>query len=258
MNDNTFRDRLMNFEGKMVADIPFCNVINSADQQETLHLDIYLPPGDSQALIPAVLWFHGGAFRPGNDKRQVYIPRFASAFASLGYVGIAPDYRVRADPTTDIKSIVRDAVADGRAAWEWVRKHAHEYQIDPNRIALAGGSAGGMLVLNLVHDPSAPLDARKDGLFAVLDLWGTPGDKSRLFEQVNPRSPATLIVHGTADALVPYEGSVNFSKELSAAGVENKLLTLPDAPHTPLMHMDRIVTETAQFFTRVLSSSPKT
>jgi acetyl esterase/lipase len=248
MNDETFRGRLKNFKGKIVEDVPFSQVVNSEGQEETLHLDLYLPPGESLAFHPAIIWFHGGGFRPGHDKRQIYIPRFASALAALGYAGIAPDYRVRADPTSEMRATVQDAVKDGRAAWNWVREHGPEHHIDPGRIALAGGSAGGMLVLNLVHDPSAPFDAKKDGVFALLDLWGTPGGEARLFERVNTRSPATLIVHGTADALVPYAWSEHFSLELSEAGVENRLLTLADAPHTPLMHMDQIVAEAAQFF----------
>ena len=254
MNIDRFRSSSQNFKGKIVEDIPFTRAVNSAGQAETLSLDLYRPPGLSQALYPAILWFHGGGFRPGNDKRQIYIPYLASAFAELGYVGIAPDYRVRADPTPDMAAAVRDAAADGRAAWDWVREHGPEYNIDPGRIVLAGGSAGGMLVLNLVHDSAAPVDREKDGVHAILDLWGTPGGMGRLFERVNPRSPATLIIHGTADALVPYQWSEKFSNELSEAGVENRLLTLADAPHTPLMHADQIVAEAAQFLEKHLNS----
>ena len=253
MNQENFRDRPTNFEIEVVENITFTQAVNHEGREEDLRLDIYLPPVRPHVVHPAVLWFHGGGFRPGNDKRQVYIPRFANAFAALGYAGIAPDYRVRADPTPDMAGAVRDAVADGRAAWAWVREHGSEYHIDPRRIVMAGGSAGGMLVLNLVHDPAAPVDAKKDGLFAILDLWGTPGGTGRLFTRVNPHSPATLIVHGTADALVPYEWSKKFSGELGEAGVENKLLTLVDAPHTPLMHADQIVAEAADFFARCLN-----
>lgn len=224
----------------MVEDLPFAQVRNHQGLTETLHLDLYLPGQNPLAIHPAILWFHGGGFRPGNDKRQVYIPRFARAFAALGYAGVAPDYRVRSD-TSDLAATVRDAVADGRAALRWVRENGAEYGLDPRRLVLAGGSAGGMLVLNLVHDAAEPIDAQADGVVDVFDLWGTPSPAARLFDRVNPRSPHTLIIHGTADALVPYPLSVDFSRELSAAGVENQLLTLPDAPHTPLMHMDEMV-----------------
>jgi len=232
---------------RVVEDVVFGQARTVDGQIETLRLDVYLPEDDPQPLRPAILWFHGGGFRPGNDKRQVYIPQFANAFASRGYVGIAPDYRVRADPEPDMAGAVRDAVADARMAFNWVRAHSHDYGIDPNRLVLAGGSAGGMTVLNLCHEASQPLDRRRDGVFAILDMWGSPDRPYRLFDRVNPNSPPTLLIHGTADALVPYQCSYDLSAELTQAGVDNVLLTLPDAPHTPLMHMERIVATMERF-----------
>lgn len=233
---------------ELLGDLPFAEVLNAAGQMETLRLDVYQPAGSVTAeLRPAILWFHGGGFRPGNDKRQIYIPRLANAFAARGYVGIAPDYRVRSDPTPDFSGTTADAVADGRQALAWARAHASELRIDLSRLVVAGGSAGGMLILNLVHLP----DPNRGKLAAVIDLWGTPG-QVRLFKQVDPDSPPTLIIHGTADQLVPYQLSVDFAAELQAAGVPNELLTLPDAPHTPLMHFDQIVATIANFLARSL------
>jgi len=235
------------YEVETTSDIPFGEVTDERGQLETLLLDVYQPADGDQALRPAVLWFHGGGFRPPMNRRQNYIPRFAGAFACMGYVGIAPDYRVRVDPLKDKVGTVRDAVADARLALNWAREHSQAYRIDPQRIILAGGSAGGMVVLNLVHDPAKPLNGQTHGIFAVLDLWGTPGPGFRLFQKVNPASPATLIVHGTADELVPYANSLAFRDELTQAGVDNLLLTLPGAPHTPLMHMQDIVAFAARF-----------
>jgi acetyl esterase/lipase len=231
----------------MICDIVFGQSRNVEGQVETLELDIYQPKAASVPPRPAVLWFHGGGFTFGNDKRQVYIPMFAGAFAGRGYVGVAPDYRLRAHPIGDPDGAVRDAVEDARMALQWVRANAKTYGIDSDRIALAGGSAGGMTVLNLVHDAAHPINGKSDGVFAVLDMWGTPGQHRPLFDRVNPASPPTLMVHGTADALVPYQNSVAFASELTDAGVDNVLLTLPDAPHTPLMHFDHIVAVMAEF-----------
>jgi len=236
----------------VVEDIPFGQSPNADGEIETLRLDLYLPVKDATLPRPAILWFHGGGFRPGNDKRQVYIPWFAKAFAARGYVGIAPDYRLRADPVPDLAGAVGDAVSDARMALEWVRANAQAYQIDRERIALAGGSAGGMVVLNLCHDPNLPANRERDGLFAVLDMWGTPGGAARLFDRVNPDSPPTLLVHGTADELVPYQWSHDLAQELGQAGVDHVLLSLPDAPHTPLMHMEQIIEEAARFLYELL------
>jgi acetyl esterase/lipase len=241
------------YEVQVVGDIVFGHSPNEDGQVEALRLDLYLPVDKSALLRPAVMWFHGGGFRPGNDKRQIYIPWFAKAFASRGYVGIAADYRLRAEPTLDLAGTIRDAVDDARMALGWVRTKSPEYRIDASRIALAGGSAGGIVVLNLCHDPEQLVDRERDGLFAVLDMWGTPGGQWRLYDQVNPCSPPTLLVHGTSDALVPYEWSRGLAEELARAQVGHVLLTLPDAPHTPLMHMEQIVETMARFLSDQLS-----
>ena len=164
-----------------------------------------------------------------------------------GYVGVAADYRVRADPGPDWTAAVRDAVADARLALDWVRANAAAYRMDTRRIALAGGSAGGMIVHNLCHDPEAPVDAGRDGICAAISLWGPPRPEARLFASVNPRCPPTLFIHGTADALVPYHLSPELLAELNAAGVEGALLTFEGAPHTPVMHMDEIIAAIAGF-----------
>ena len=232
---------------RMIENIAFGEVINESGQRERLQLDLYLPAGAEAQPLATILWFHGGGFRPGNDKRQVYIPRFARSFAEAGYACVAPDYRLRADPLADLAGTVSDAVADGRLALDWVRAQGPQHGLDPARLVLAGGSAGGMLVSNLVHDPRQPVDALKDGIFAVLDLWGTPAVNDRLFPQVSRTCPPTFIVHGTADQLVPYENSRELAEELKAAGIAHQLLTLPGAPHTPLAHFDEIRAAIARF-----------
>ena len=232
------------------ADIVFARSPRPDGELETLRLDLYLPEDDAQALRPVIFWFHGGGFRPGNDKQQRYIVRLATEFAARGYVGIAPDYRVRADPGPDWSAAVRDAVADARLALAWMHANAATYHIDPGRVALAGGSAGGMLVHNLCHDPAAPLDASREGIRAAISLWGPPLPEARLFASVNPSCPPTLFIHGTADALVPYHLSPELLAELNAAGVEGALLTFEGAPHTPVMHMDEIIAAIADFLRR--------
>jgi acetyl esterase/lipase len=229
------------------SDIVFAHAPRPDGELEALQLDLYLPEEGGAAPWPAIFWFHGGGFRPGNDKQQKYIVRLATEFASRGYVGIAPDYRVRADPGPDWSAAVRDAVADARLALDWMHANAAAYRLDPRRIALAGGSAGAMLVHNLCHDPAAPLDAARDGIRAAISLWGPPGPPARLFQAVNPLCPPTIFIHGMADALVPYHLSPDLIAELRAAGVEAQLLTFAGAPHTPVMYMDEIIAAIAAF-----------
>jgi acetyl esterase/lipase len=235
------------FTVRVESDTVFAQSSGPEGELETLRLDLYLPEDGSAASRPVILWLHGGGFRPGNDKRQRYIVQLATEFAARGYVGVAADYRVRADPAADWPAAVRDAVADARLALDWVRANAAAYRMDTRRLALAGGSAGGMIVHNLCHDPAAPVDATRDGIFAAVSLWGPPRPEARRFAGVNPCCPPTLFIHGTADALVPYRLSPELLAELNAAGVEGALLTFEGAPHTPVMHMDEIITAIAGF-----------
>lgn len=229
------------------SDIAFAQSPRPDGELEALRLDLYLPEDDQTTWRPVILWFHGGGFRPGNDKRQKYIVQLATEFAARGYVGVAADYRVRADPTPGWPDAVRDAVADARLALDWVRSNAAAYRMDARRIALAGGSAGGMIVHNLCHDPEVPMDAARDGVFAAVSLWGPPQPEARLFARVNPRCPPTLFIHGTADALVPYHLSPELLAELNAVSVVGTLLTFEGAPHTPVMHMVEIIAAIAKF-----------
>lgn len=231
---------------RRVDDVPFAEVVNADGQPETLRLDLYLPAGQPKATI---LWFHGGGFRPGNDKTQRYIVHFASLFAQAGYACAAPDYRIREDPTPDMPGTLRDAVADGWAAVEWARSQGPAHGLTPGRLVLAGGSAGGMLVTNLVHDPRRPL-APADGVLALLNLWGPPFPQHRLYQHINPNCPPTLIVHGTADELVPYEYAQALAAGLQQAGIDHQLLTLPGAPHTPMAHAAQIAETIGAFLAR--------
>lgn len=230
---------------KMVGDVAFGKVVNFKGQREVLHLDAYLPV-EKAGPHPAILWLHGGGFQYGNDKRQIYIPPLARAFARLGYVGISADYRIREDPSKDWGAAAADAAADARLVLEWIKANAAEYKINPAKIALVGGSAGGITVLNLVHG-QPPVTYAADGVFAVASLWGPPVGKMRLFAQPNPASPPTFIIHGTADEMVAYQASYDLVSELQSLGVKASLLTLPNAPHTPLEHFDLIVAMLAAF-----------
>lgn len=231
------------------ADIEFRTATNAKGEAEALKLDVYQPAGDRERNRPAILWLHGGGFRPGSDKQQKYIVAMATEFAKRGYVCVSSDYRVRAEQGASAARlpVLRDAVEDGRAALAWVRAHATEFGIDPERIAVGGGSAGGMLAVSLVALESAAATPQPTPkIFAFVDLWGSPSDDFML-GKVDANFPPTVIVHGTADQSVPFAQSETLAARLKAAGVKHELLSLAGAPHTPTMHMEAIVRTTTAF-----------
>ena len=112
-------------------------------------LDLYLPaPPAAGQLSPALVWIHGGGWS-GGTKNEARAKSICTTLANAGYVAVSIDYRLGAAswPTNlfDCKNAVR-----------FLRAHAAEYRLDPNRIAVAGGSAGGHLALMVALTAGAP------------------------------------------------------------------------------------------------------
>ena len=133
------------------------------DRKETL--DLYLPadaaPGQKR---PALVWIHGGGWT-GGTKAENRAKNICRTVAEAGYVAVSIDYRLGAGawPTNlfDCKNAVR-----------FLRANAARYGIDPDRIAVAGGSAGGHLALMVA------LTAGKPGLEPTGDATPYPGVSS--------------------------------------------------------------------------------
>ena len=140
-----------------------------------------------------------------------------------------------------------DAVEDSRTALAWMKAHALELGIDANRLAVGGGSAGGMAAVSVVALENA--DRAKRGappLFAFVNLWGSPAEDFML-GKVDATFPPTVTVHGTADQSVPFRQSETLVAKLKAAGVKHELMPIPGAPHTPTAHMEVILQTTSAF-----------
>ena len=229
------------------SDVEFRTATNVKGVADSLKLDVYQPAGDAQRMRPAILWIHGGGFRPGSDRKQKYIIAMSTEFAKRGYVSVAPDYRVSAEQGPDRMRVLQDAVEDCRAALVWVKTHAAELGVDPQRIAVGGGSAGGMAAVSLVAVENADaVKNRTPKLFALIDLWGSPKEGFML-GTVDEHYPPTIIVHGTADQSVPFAQSEALVARLKAKGIKHELMPIPGAPHTPTDHLDAIVEKTAAF-----------
>lgn len=234
-------------------DIVFATPAAPAGAAQALTLDVYQPAGGPAGLRPAILWIHGGGFKPGTDKRQKYVVTLATEFTARGYVSVAADYRVREHPELDRIATLRDAVDDCRAALAWVRAHRDVYRIDDNRLVVAGGSAGGMIGFSLVALENAEAArANGRGIRAFVDLWGSPNEALKL-AAVDGRFPPTIIVHGTKDENVPFSQSEDLAAALKASDVKHQLLPIPGAPHTPTDHMARILDAVSTFVSSVLA-----
>lgn len=114
----------------------------------SLRLDIHVPPGaNASTQRPLLLWIHGGGLVEGG--KSVLKP-FALTYARAGYIVAMADYRLSPRLARDwslYEHVMRQAVEDTMNAVRWLRVHAADYDIDPDRIALLGYSSGGAVVL---------------------------------------------------------------------------------------------------------------
>ncbi len=207
-----------------------------------LHLDIFKPAhwqaSDSR---PAIVFYFGGGWRGGTPTQ--FAPQ-AKYLASRGMLAVCVEYRVQS--RHQVK--VAECVSDAKSAMRWVRSHADELGVDPDRIVSSGGSAGGHLaaavgLLTEFDDPQDDLSVSCRPSAMVLfnpavDLTrkgseADPNDarfKSRLIqldgkilelsplEHVKPGLPPCLIFHGMQDTTVPYAQVEAFRDAMTAAG----------------------------------------
>jgi acetyl esterase/lipase len=133
---------------------------------EELTVDVFLPP-DTGVDHPAVLVIHGGGWTEGDKNEVAWAGR---GLAAYGFVGVTVDYRLA--PEHEHPAALKDV----EAAIRWLRKprQLDAYDIDPTRIAAAGGSAGGHLAGLLATKGSGPLDRGTRVAAAV--SWSGPMD----------------------------------------------------------------------------------
>ncbi len=214
-----------------------------------LRLHIFEPkghkPGDQR---PCFLTIHGGGWR-GGEPRRMY--PFAAHFAQLGMVGISLEYRL---VTTKGTNTVFDCVKDGRSAMRYLRAHAKELGIDPQRIAVSGGSAGGHVAAStalfdgvdeatddakISSVPNAMIlyypviDTSKEGYGNA--LLGNRWQELSPAHQVKPGLPPTLTLHGTGDKTTPFKGAQNFHDAMQKAGNRSELVVNEGGVHGYLM-----------------------
>lgn len=240
-----------------------------------LTLDVYVPEGEGP--FPAVIAVHGGAWRSGTKINWI---RHAWKLAEAGFVVVAINYRHA--PQFPFPAQIHDC----KAAVRWMRIHADEYKIDPDRIGGIGYSAGGHLVAMLgTSDSSDGLEGdvpenerRVSTRLQAVAVGGAPCDLNFIDEDSHaldywlgaPRSaapeiwkqatPATYLTaddppfhffHGTRDAMVTGESSQSLHEKILALGIESEMVTY-DNGHFGLFSRVEALDPVITFFHRHL------
>jgi pectinesterase len=228
-----------------------------------LQLDLYLPAAAATAPRPAIVFVHGGGWRAG--VRANFAP-MAIRMAERGYAAVTISYRLAGEAPYPA------AIHDAKAAVRWARTHAGAYGIDGDRIAIAGGSAGGQIAAltgvtngESRFDPDGGPGAVSSAVQAIVNIDGLSdftSEEARKYEDDPAKQPssagawfggryaektalwrdASPLFHvGPETPPVLFIGSAQrrFSlgrdamvDRLRALGVPHRVVLVPDTPHS--------------------------
>ncbi|MCB9924847.1 MAG: alpha/beta hydrolase [Planctomycetaceae bacterium] len=232
-----------------------------------LKLDLAQPDGDGP--FPAIVFIHGGGWYQGS--RQGYRGQIMEA-AKRGYVAATISYRLmkfdeEKKETTTAKPIFPAQIHDAKASIRWLRANAEKYHVDPERIGVTGGSAGGHLSLlvgltdnksNLEGDggnsdqssrvqavvnvfgPTDMAACHKTSVVAWifrLFMGGTPDETAETYTAASPITyvskddPPVLTLHGDRDTLVPIAQATTLDEKMKAAGASHTLMIFEGQGH---------------------------
>lgn len=219
-------------------------VYKKVDGRE-LKLLIEKPKGwKASDRLPAIVFYFGGGWVGGTPEQ---FHRQSTYFTSRGIVGIRVDYRTI--PSGEKGPPVM-CCADAKSSMRYVRGHANELGIDPDRIAGAGGSAGGHLAAftAMVEGQDDPADDLKISckpnaliLFnPVFDngpgQWGNElvGSKYRQFSpahNITKGAPPTIVFLGDSDKLIPVKVATDFEAHMKKVGARCETHIYPGVGH---------------------------
>jgi acetyl esterase len=227
----------------------------TADGQP-LTMDYYAPQGDG--LHPIAIIIHGGGYHGGDSKSgsEAYVADF---LAPAGYAVFSVNYRLA--PKYPYPYMVLDV----QRAVRYIRFNAKQWNADPDKIALVGGSAGGFLsnmvgLLNAPGDPTAtdPVDRVSAKAQAVVSLYAQSsfefvplnadvhrlldpliaqkGEKEAIREAspityVSKNDPPFLEILGDQDEYIPFTEATNLQTALQKVGVRCDIIRIPGGKH---------------------------
>jgi acetyl esterase/lipase len=237
------------------------NVVYARYGERQLHLDLFSPGEKAQVPLPGVILIHGGGWRSGN--RQMEWP-MAQHLAANGYVTATVEYRL------SIEALYPAGVYDLKGAIRWMRANAARYNIDTNKIAVYGCSAGGTLAAFLgttgdmkKFEGMAGYAERSSKVQAIVDVDGVldftnPAESAKDDDPKKPSagklwfgasfkekpdvwkeaSPINYVGSGTAPILFVnsalerfHAGRDEMVEQLNRLKIYSEVHTIPDTPH---------------------------
>ncbi|MDP0497208.1 MAG: alpha/beta hydrolase [Verrucomicrobiota bacterium JB024] len=236
-------------------------------------MDIYLPSDDYETPAPAVLLIHGGGWRIG-DKASNRERSISNDLRENGYAVFSINYELNVgerDPQTKKLTLSHLAwpqnLYDCKSALRYIRANAERLGIDPERIAVMGGSAGGHLSM-MVGATANDDEINQHGLYldqsnavsCILNFYGiydvrnfkiTPfvGAPREVYEAnkdaaspvvyFDDELPPMFIAHGSGDTTVPVQLSRDLVQNLQQLGTPYCYVEIQGAPHSFDLHPEQ-------------------
>ena len=213
----------------------------TTDEAE-LNMWFFNPPNHSlDDKRPAIVFFFGGGWVGGSPLQ---FQRHAEYLAARGMVAVLADYRVI--NRHQVKATA--CVSDAKSAVRWIRQHAGDLGVDPDRIVASGGSAGGHLAASTAFlpdydEPSEDMTVSskpnalvlfnpvlilgdvkdqypfsKDTRKRYQERVGDNLEKFSPYHHLTEDGPPTIIFHGTGDTTVPYISADIFTEKMNVKG----------------------------------------
>lgn len=212
------------------------------DDRQKLH--IWAPRRSDGGPLPVVIFFYGGGWSEGAAADYGFA---GAAYAGSGFIAVVPDYRLV--PSVRFPAFVED----GALAVKWVRDNIGSYGGDPDRVTLAGHSAGAyigaMLALDQRYLRSAGVDPKIVRAAALMSgpydfypfteargrnafgAWADPA-QTQPISFARRDAPPIFLAHGTADRIVLPHNSKRLAARLEQAGAPVTLRMYSGANHT--------------------------
>ncbi len=254
---------------EIVQNVVYGEAENRNGTSIELLMDVAVPRRSDQKSLPAVIYVHGGGFRSGSKEQG---GRFIESLARSGYFAASINYRLVGVAPYPA------AVFDVKQAVRFIRENASSLGIDPNRIGIIGVSAGAHLASLIGTSSDAEVfeagEETSSAVACVVAIAGTSdlttfalqrrprrgsgqwieapeSEYEGLLRQASPLTyvseddPPYLLLHGTADEVVPVAQSEGFAKALRSKNVEVALVTIEGAGHG--FKPDSMLMPTAEF-----------
>lgn len=212
---------------------------------EALKMDIYIPQNDSDFERATLIYLHGGGFSTGTRDSEKIV-EFCNRLAGYGYVVVSMSYRLSRKnketgfgcdcPAEDKLNTFIGAIQDIQDASYFLVENREQFGINPQKLILAGSSAGAEAALNAAYQPPMcyGLDSGPVSYAGVISMAGAIPDTVVIYEE---SAIPSLFFHGTDDNLVPYATAPHRYCQKGQPGY-----IVLNGPHTIVQKLDKLHT----------------